>query len=322
MSNTSSPLSKLAIEQMKRDAKRIAKSQNISHAQALDQQAEPLGYANWSMLMQHANQATVVIVKPLLPLIAIAGTPTTEIVKAVAAKTKTARKKTPKVTKKVTPPKEVWWSSADIGKEHALSVYAVRQKLTALGYIDAKGMPSKKAVSKSFSKTTMITSKYKEPGTIVPYHQWSDKFVKRIFKPITELETLSHVTSRSNAQTKMCKIFVRAGSVFGINFKKCDDAFELDTYNEKEAAAEFDLSVDEFGAFMEAYGQGCYFMGGPDAFSPQCTFKNTVHLLNCIEGLVDSIYPKLKERSPSEALLFKEVTTKIMEWLMDQPVYR
>ena len=71
MSNTSSPLSKLAIEQMKRDAKRIAKSQNISHAQALDQQAEPLGYANWSMLIQHENQATVVIVKPLLPLIAI-----------------------------------------------------------------------------------------------------------------------------------------------------------------------------------------------------------------------------------------------------------
>lgn len=38
------------LEQLKRNAKRIAKAKNISHSKALDEIAAQLGFKNWSFL--------------------------------------------------------------------------------------------------------------------------------------------------------------------------------------------------------------------------------------------------------------------------------
>lgn len=42
------------IEQLKRDAKRLARDRSITHAVALDQIAATCDYKNWSLLMKHA----------------------------------------------------------------------------------------------------------------------------------------------------------------------------------------------------------------------------------------------------------------------------
>jgi hypothetical protein len=44
------------ILQLRRNAKRLAQSQNLTHSQALDQVARVRGYGNWSQLMKHAEQ--------------------------------------------------------------------------------------------------------------------------------------------------------------------------------------------------------------------------------------------------------------------------
>ena len=56
MEQSSLFLTKSAIEQMKRSAKRVAKSQNISHSQALDQAAQLYGYSRWSLLQRHTKK--------------------------------------------------------------------------------------------------------------------------------------------------------------------------------------------------------------------------------------------------------------------------
>jgi len=43
----------LNIQQLRRDAKRLAREKNLTHSQVLDQLARERGYPNWSQLMKH-----------------------------------------------------------------------------------------------------------------------------------------------------------------------------------------------------------------------------------------------------------------------------
>lgn len=45
------------IAQLRRNAKRVAREQGLSHSESLDRQAHSQGYGNWSQLMKHAEPA-------------------------------------------------------------------------------------------------------------------------------------------------------------------------------------------------------------------------------------------------------------------------
>ncbi len=49
-------LSLAEVEQLRRNAKRAARTQDLSHTQALDEQARQKGFPNWATLMKHAEQ--------------------------------------------------------------------------------------------------------------------------------------------------------------------------------------------------------------------------------------------------------------------------
>jgi len=44
------------LAQLRRNAKRLARGETLTHSQALDQVAQSRGYGNWSQLMRHAEQ--------------------------------------------------------------------------------------------------------------------------------------------------------------------------------------------------------------------------------------------------------------------------
>jgi len=47
------PISSIELSQLRRNAKRAARAQNIAYSQALDLEAKTKGFANWSLLMKH-----------------------------------------------------------------------------------------------------------------------------------------------------------------------------------------------------------------------------------------------------------------------------
>lgn len=51
------PTIEKTIDQLKRNAKRLAKEKGLTHSQALDILANELGYKNWSLLHKQAMKA-------------------------------------------------------------------------------------------------------------------------------------------------------------------------------------------------------------------------------------------------------------------------
>lgn len=330
MSNTSS-LNKLAIEQMKREAKRIAKSKNISHAQALDQLAKPLGYGNWSMLMQYARKqgytpnplaptpapSSATIVSTTEPPLLSAST--TEVGPVKELSPRNVKKNKPKPTKEPKPPKApkipkprkpIWRSSATIGKDYALSGHMVRKVLLANGYIDVHGAATTKALDAEVVQIKMIESKYSDSTELVPFLLWSESLVEKLFDEPSELDAFCHITSRYQAETRICEAFARAGSALGVNFSG---------YDLKEAET-LGLTEEEYSAFIEAHFNDPHFMGGPGAFTNARTAAQLTALHKSLFPLITSILKKLTDKNKAEAVFFGHATCTIYEWLLNQDV--
>lgn len=330
MSNTSHPLSKLAIEQMKREAKRIAKAKNISHASALDAIAKPLGYTNWSMLMQdvrktgmspnvststHSVEPAPILVVPVemppgiiaTPVIAELPASLTETNKPKKAKT-VKEPKPPKPPKPVKEKKPVWRSSTTIGKEYALSGHMVRKVLLANSYIDVHGNATQKALDAEVVQIKMIESKYSASTALVPFLLWSEKIVEELFDAPSELDTFCHITSRYQAEARMCEAFARAGAVLGVSFSGYD----------LEEAKSLGLTQDEYSAVIEAHHNDPHFMGGPGVFANSRTPKEIAALNKSVLPLIVSIYDKLVVKNLVESAFFGTATTTIYEWILNQ----
>ena len=297
MNNTSSPLSKLAIEQMKRDAKRIAKSQNISHAHALDQQSKPLGYANWSMLMHHVktNGVSSIILPPALLLVP-APTIVIPLLPSVLI---------PSSTKPVKTKKPVFFTVTAIGKKYALTVPAVRKVLIANGYIGNDGKPTASALNSNAVDVKMIVDQYTFPGTTVPYYRWAETIVASIFQSVSELDEFCHIKNRFQAERKMSKAFGRAGNILGIHLGP----------GTQKTAKKLKLTTAQYNACVEGQSGGLDILSGTALFLTAQNKEDVAFIQKHLTPLVKGISPKLHEVNPDEAFFFEESTKRIMQWL-------
>lgn len=302
MSNTSS-LNKLAIEQMKRDAKRIAKSQNISHAKALDQQAKPLGYANWSMLMQNIKKnGTSAIALPQAPMPLVATTP------ALSPSPPAAPVLAPPSVKPKKSKNPVFLTVTAIGKKYALTIPAVRKTLIEHGYIGSDGKPTAAAISNNAVDVKMVVDQYTSPGSTVPYYRWAEGVVASIFKPVSELDEFCHIKNRFQAERKMSKAFERAGKILGVDPEK----------GSQKTPKQLNLTTAQYDAFVEGHFGGLDFLGGTTRFLTAQNKDDIASIQKYLTPLVTGISKKLQSVDPAEALFFEESTKRIMQWLAKQ----
>lgn len=293
MSNTSF-LNKLAIEQMKREAKRIAKSKNISHAQALDQLAKPLGYGNWSMLIQHIKKNGSVTV------------PMVDMPKAISPSV--LPDVTPSTGKIVKAKKLAFYTVTAIGKKYALTIPAVRKVLVEHGYIGSDGKPTTQAINTNAVEIKMVVDQYTASGVLVPYYRWSENVVTGIFKPVSELDEFCHIKNRFQAERKMSKAFERAGNAFGLYPGK--GVFKT--------AKELHLTKAQYDACIEGHFGGLDFLGGSTLFLTARKKEDVLYIQNYLTPLVKSLSKKLRAINPEEAFFFEESTKRIMQWLTKQ----
>ena len=289
---------------MKRDAKRIAKAKNISHAQALDQQAKPLGYANWSMLMHNVkkNGVSSIILPPAL-LLAATPAPTPTIVVPLLPTVST-----PSSTKPVKTKKPVFFTVTAIGKKYALTVPAVRKVLIANGYIGNDGKPTASALNSNAVDVKMIEDQYTSPGTMVPYYRWAETIVASIFQPVSELDEFCHIKNRFQAENKMSRAFERAGNILGIHPEK----------GKQTTARKLKLTTAQYDACVEGHFGGLDFLGGTTLFLTAQNKEDVAFIQKYLTPLVKGLSRKLHEVNPDEAFFFEESTKRIMQWLAKQ----
>lgn len=64
MDHPNEPLSASLLDQLRRDAKRMAREQSLTHSQALDTLARQRGFQNWSLLVKNAQPNPLALERP------------------------------------------------------------------------------------------------------------------------------------------------------------------------------------------------------------------------------------------------------------------
>ena len=316
MEQSSLFLTKSAIEQMKRSAKRVAKSQNISHSQALDQAAQLYGYSRWSLLQRHtkkmqgaknedgiASQIETLAIQGSEMLITGHESPesnanTKEATPVAAPSSITNGKNTkPKSKKEPKPPKEKkpkWLSAKSIGDAFALTLPKVRASLMCKGYLDENNTPTQKAFDENVVQTKMIQSQYTDSKKPIPFYLWLESFVDRTFSPPNELDQYCHITNRFDIESKLVAVFKRASTVLNIEAKE----------------KPMDMPEYEYICLTSPYG----ILGGMVAVAHPPIGSVMEEYENKLEPVISGITRRLTEVNPDEAYFFKTACARIFDW--------
>ena len=321
MEQSSLFLAKSAIEQMKRSAKRVVKSQNISHAQALDLQAQQHGYSRWSLLQRHVKKMHGV--KPGLgisdqidPLSAeneeskimhseslnvTLGKDIAEPTKAtpvVAVPTSTEKNNSQhNLKKEPKPPKEKkpkWLSAKSIGDAFALTLPKVRASLMCKGYLDENNTPTQKAFDENVVQVKMIKSRYTDSAELVPFYLWLESFVDNTFNPPNELDLYCHITNRFDIESKMVAVFQRASDVLNI----------------EAIGKPSDMPKYEYICLTSP----CGMLGGMIAVAHPPIGSVMEKYEQKLEPVISGIATRLAKVNPDEAYFFKTACTRIFDW--------
>lgn len=285
MRHSTFKLNEYNIKLLKRDAHTIAQSKKISHSQALDTLAIPLGYRNWSMLMTHAKKAGIFIVKSF--------------------------RRTPKsATVQVSPPttKIVWLTMTNIAKRFGLTTPAVRKKLIESGYLKYDKFPTDKAFSNKVVQSKTMLDRFRQPTATITYYQWDASLASALFPPADEIDVFCRISNRHQATSKMEQTFSRAGKILGIEY----------TRRSKKEAKSLGLNPREYDACIQASHHDMHFLGDPLAFLSASNVYDVLDIWKRIKPLYESIGKKLKEINLYEGVFFQSACLALISWLWKQ----
>lgn len=299
MEQSSLFLAKSAIEQMKRSAKRVVKSQNISHAQALDLQAQQHGYSRWSLLQRHVKKTLLVDPKTNTAPAVETMAETENTVQAIPVRNPLDKSSTPKTkpTKEPKPPKEKkpkFLSITQIGKNFALTRPKVKAMLIKKGYLDETGTLTEKAFNENVVKIKMIQDRYSTSTEPVPFYLWLEAFIKKEFDAPSELDEYCHITSRYHIEDRLVDVFKRAGKVL-----------DIETKGKPRGMPEY-----EYICLSSPYG----ILGGVIAVAHPPIRGVMKKYESKLQPVIDGITKRLAKVNPDEAYFFKTACARIFEW--------